>query len=212
MPVIREPVLNQRFSKMQLTCASVFLAALLLDFKTIKSFRLQMVDLPMLIWCVCPLLSSLANDLGLFDAYVAAREQFIGWGLPYFIGRIYLTNHDRLREMAIGIVLSGLIYVPLCLLEIRLSPQLHTWMYGYPPRMNDFSQQVRYGGYRPVVFMDHSLAVAAWMSTATLTSFWLWRSDRITRFRLAGLTLPLGLAGGPFWAFWCCANLWERLR
>jgi O-antigen ligase len=44
------------------------------------------------------------------------------------------------------------------LIEVRLSPQLHTWVYGFFP--HSFLQQIRGGGYRPVVFLGHGLLVA----------------------------------------------------
>jgi len=44
------------------------------------------------------------------------------------------------------------------LFEIRMSPQLHRWVYGFFP--HSFAQQIRGGGFRPVVFMGHGLWVA----------------------------------------------------
>jgi hypothetical protein len=52
------------------------------------------------------------------------------------------------------------------LYEVRMSPQLHATVYGYMP--HDFGQQVRFGGFRPMVFMQHGLAVAFFMAVATV--------------------------------------------
>jgi hypothetical protein len=79
-----------------------------------------------------------------------------------------------LQQLAIAIVWGGLIYVPLCLIELRLSPQLHQWLYGFYPQ--SFDQAIRYGGYRPIIFMQHGLMVGIWMMTATLIAFWFWRA------------------------------------
>jgi hypothetical protein len=114
-------------------------------------------DLPMAVWCVCPMFSSLANDLGVYDGLSQSLEQTIVWGVPYWIGRAYFTDFKALRDLALGIVIGGLIYVPFCLVEMRFSPQWHTWSYGY--FQHDFTQVFRFGGYRPVVFMEHGLAV-----------------------------------------------------
>ena len=59
-------------------------------------------------------------------------------------------------------VLGGLIYVPLCLFEVRMSPQLHNMVYGFA--QHSFGQTVRGGGWRPMVFMQHGLAVGLFMS------------------------------------------------
>ena len=71
-----------------------------------------------------------------------------------------------MRALAAGIVAAGLVYVPFCLFEVKQSPQLHVIVYGYMP--HDFGQQVRFGGYRPMVFLGHGLLVAFFMSTAMI--------------------------------------------
>lgn len=166
------------FDKMSTTSYSLLIAVLLYDAGRFASFRLGWVDLPMLIWCLCPFASSIANDLGEYDGFAATFAQIMTWGVPYFMGRIYLNNLSGLRLLAIGIFVGGLSYVPLCLIEGRVSPQLHHWVYGYFAS-DDFGQSIRLGGYRPTVFMQHGLAVGAWMMAATLCGIWLWKTGVI---------------------------------
>ena len=64
--------------------------------------------------------------------------------------------------------------MPLCLYEIRMSPQLHYLVYGFYPSF--FGMSVRFGGYRPTVFLQHGLAVGMWMTSASLVGVWLWYS------------------------------------
>jgi hypothetical protein len=52
------------------------------------------------------------------------------------------------------------------LFEVRMSPQLHSWVYGYFP--HSFAQQVRAGGFRPVVFLGHGLEVALFASMGVI--------------------------------------------
>jgi len=165
------------YTKISATCYGILLATIIYDVGRFNSFRLSWLDLPMLIWCLCPFASSITNDLGPYDGISAVLGQTVTWGLPYFLGRIYLNNLAGLRELAIGIFTSGLIYIPLCLFEIRFSPQLHRIFYGY--HQHDFSQTIRYGGFRPTVFMEHGLMVGAWMMTAALIGVWLWKADVI---------------------------------
>ena len=95
------------------------------------------------------------------------------------MGRIYFNNLAGLRLLAIGFFVGGLIYIPFCLYEIRFSPQLHGIIYGYFP--HSFAQTIRYGGYRPQVFMKHGLEVGMWMMAATLIGIWLWKTGIITQ-------------------------------
>lgn len=78
--------------------------------------------------------------------------------MPFFLARHYLRSEAALREILRALVIGGLIYAVPMLIEIRLSPQLHTWVYGF--FQHDFSQAMRAGGFRPFVFMPHGLWVA----------------------------------------------------
>ena len=64
---------------------------------------------------------------------------------------------------------AGLIYAVLCLIEIRLSPQIHNWVYRHPAA-DDFGQSVRWGGYRPIVFMSHGLATSLFVLSSVVTA------------------------------------------
>jgi hypothetical protein len=168
------------YDKMAATCYGILLATCIFDVGRFRNFRFSWIDIPMLVWCLCPFASSLSNDLGTYDGLSAILGQTVTWGIPYFLGRIYLNSLNGLREMAIGIFVGGLSYVPLCLIETRLSPQLHLIVYGGHASA-DFSQTVRLGGFRPTVFLIHGLAVGAFMMAATLAGIWLWQTGTVKR-------------------------------
>lgn len=159
------------------TCYGIIVAILIFDSQRITRFRFNWVDLPMLTWCFCPIVSSLTNSLGWYDGLTESLNRTAAWGLPYYLGRLYLGNLAGLKELAINIVKGGILYIPLCLYEIRMSPQLHKIIYGYFSHMSGISQAIRFGGWRPIVFMEHGLVVALWMMTATLVAIWLWRAN-----------------------------------
>ena len=167
------------YDKMSATCVGVLLGMLAFDLRQLQTFRAGWIDLPMLIWCFCPLASSLSNDLGMYDGASAAFRQMASWGLPYFIGRVYFSDLAGLKELAVGLFIGGLIYVPLCLFEIKMSPQLHTMVYGY--HQHSFAQSMRMGGWRPTVFMQHGLMVGMWMCMTGLVGVWLWYSRALPR-------------------------------
>ena len=180
------------YNKMSAACLGVLIGALIFDIDTILAFRPSIWDIPMFVWCTCPFISSYYNNLGPYDGLSGIAYQTTDWGLPYFIGRIYFNDLKGLRELALGIIVGGLLYVPLCWYEVRMSPQLHRIVYGYT--QYEFSQSKRYGGWRPMVFMQHGLAVSMWMSTAAMTAFWLWWSkaiDRVMRIKMGWVALIL---------------------
>ena len=164
-------------TKMSITCYGILLATFIFDASRFKAFHLHWMDLPVVIWCLCPIASSLSNGLGAYDGFSTALEQTVTWGFPYFLGRLYLGNLNGIHQLARGILVGGLVYMPLCLIEVRLSPQLHYWIYGF--HAHSFAQTIRYGGFRPTVFMQHGLMVGMWMMSATLIGFWLWKAGTL---------------------------------
>lgn len=177
------------YTKMSATCFGILLATIIFDIGRFRLFKFSWLDLPMLVWCLCPLASSISNDLGIYDGLSSVLSQSVIWGIPYFLGRLYLNSLIGLRQLAIAIFLGGLVYVPLCLFEIKMSPQLHRIVYGFSPY--SFAQTVRYGGYRPSVFMQHGLEVGMWMMAATLIGIWLWKSKVIKQLRGIPIIWPI---------------------
>jgi len=169
------------WTKMSATSISLLVALMIFDLRKFSTFRPRWIDLPMLAWCLSPAAASLANGIGLYDAASGFRNYAVTWGIPYFLGRLYFSDFDGLRELALGLFIGGLVYVPFCLYEIRMSPQLHTLVYGF--HQHSFAQTKRFGGWRPTVFMDHGLMVGMWMSMASLTGIWLWLSGVMRSFR-----------------------------
>ena len=167
------------YSKVSATAYGALFGALLFDTDRLTSFRPRWFDLPIVLWCIAPVFASLSNGLGLYDGLSACLSEVVMWGIAYFLGRVYFNDWDGLRELAVGVFVGGLIYVPLCLLEMKMSPQLHHWIYGY--HQHSFGQQKRWGGYRPMVFMQHGIACAMWMATASIVGVWLWVTGTMKR-------------------------------
>lgn len=170
------PVLPD-YERLTATSYGVIIGMLLFDVDRLRNFKIGWIDLPMIVWCLCPFATSISNDLGSYDGLLAMLQQTATWGLPYIIGRMYFNSLDGLRQLAVGIFMGGLIYIPLCFYETIMSPQLHRTLYGF--HQHSFAQTVRYDGYRPMVFLKHGLMVGSWMMAAALIGIWLWRSGTI---------------------------------
>lgn len=91
------------------------------------------------------------------------------------IGARVLSEQKDHREMLLLFGAAMLAYSLPTLLEIRLSPQLHNWIYGFYPA--DFGQQMRGGGFRSSVFLSHGLVLAWFLAVGTASLMALRRSD-----------------------------------
>lgn len=96
--------------------------------------------------------------------------------VPFFLGRMLLSSAQAHKTLLKAIVVSACAYSLLALWEVRMSPQLHTQLYGYFP--HSFYQQMRGDGFRPVVFTRHGLALALYFCFATIAAAVLVRDPR----------------------------------
>jgi hypothetical protein len=128
--------------------------------------------------------------VGLYDGISALLSQMILF-LPFFLGRRFLYKAEGIETIFRALVLAGLLYSLPMLLEVRLSPQLSNWIYGYFP--SAFIAETRYGGYRPVVFMNNGLIAGFFLSTSVLAAIVLWRvNSRVGKLPAGAVPLYLG--------------------
>lgn len=159
-----------------------------------------MAEILFAILLLCPFVTSQLNTdmimvggrilpgVGYYDALSAVVSQLV-FVLPFFFGRELLRGERENEEILRALVVAMLLYSIPILVEVRLSPQLHVWFYGYFP--HDFGQQMRWGGFRPVVFLGHGLLVAFFVATATVAAAAFWRTG----------TRVFGLPGGVVTAY-----------
>jgi hypothetical protein len=115
-----------------------------------------------------------------YDAFSSLVRFFISF-LPFILGRRFLNDPNDNELIFKTFAKAGLFYSILMLFEIRMSPQLHHWIYGYTPA--EFVQNVRAGGYRPIVFMGGGLPLAFMFSTFLLAAFVLYKNKvRFSRY------------------------------
>ncbi len=161
-----------------------------------------LVELLILTLLTAPLISSVLNTdpvvvgsvilpgVGFYDGGSTVIHQCIVL-IPFFLGRQVLRSPTDTEDILRTLVIAGLVYSLPELFEIRMSPQLHSWIYGYFP--SDFDQTVRQGGFRPVVFLGHGLTVAFFAMTTVVAAAALWRTQtRIARVAPAAVTAYLG--------------------
>ncbi|MEG3910686.1 O-antigen ligase domain-containing protein [Microcoleus sp. w1-18aA5] len=166
------------YTKISAACYGILLGTLIYDTARLTSFKPGWLDVPMVIYCLCPIISQVSNGGSPISPTI---NQIVTWGLPYFLGRLYVGSLDGLRQLAIGIFAGGLAYIPFTLIEGVRGPILHQMIYGVNA-FEDWGQARRLGGWRPVVFMQHGLMVGLWMMTAALIAVWLWQTGTLKKF------------------------------
>ncbi len=139
----------------------------------------------MVLFVVSPFATALTNgepipfDVGglpglrIYDSVAAVINQAI-YVLPFFLAQRFLASEAAQREILLALMLAGLAYSVPMLIEVRLSPQLNTWIYGF--FQHSFAQMMREGGFRPIVFLYHGLWVAFFAMTALVATVGLWRA------------------------------------
>lgn len=92
---------------------------------------------------------------------------------PLLLARAWLADEAGHRLLLRALLAGGLLYSLPMLLEVRLSPQLNIWVYGFFQHL--FSQMIRGDGFRPVVFLYHGLWAAFFAMTAFVAALALAR-------------------------------------
>lgn len=159
------------------------------DPRTLSRFRPGWCDLPILGWCLLPLVSSPFQGTGPWAMAANSHYLFLAWGVPYLMGRFYFNDLEGLRELAIVVIAGGLLYVPLCVVEFLISPVFYKTLYGFHPFRWQGAE--RYVGHRPLVFLEDGNQLGIFMATTALIAVWLGRSGRLPRFGRLPACVPL---------------------
>ena len=97
--------------------------------------------------------------------------------VPFLLARQFLSSDRGLRELLLAFMVGGLVYSVPSLIEIRFSPQMNVWIYGF--FQHSFEQTMRAGGFRPIVFLPHGLWLALFMCIALLSAAALTRASDV---------------------------------
>lgn len=134
-------------------------------------------------------------SLGIRD-YISMIVKQVLLLLPFVIAQTYLYDRAAHREILRTLVLCGLGYSLLVLFEARMSPQLHTWTYGY--FQHSWNQHIRGGAFRPIVFLSHGLQVGFFLFAVTIAALALFRCKAEKRKQTFWLISAVWLFGVLF--------------
>jgi len=122
-----------------------------------------------------------------YDGLSAAVRVLFTVALPCVLGRALLRSRRDLIDILAILTVGGLVYSLPIFYELRMSPMLHENIYGFNPR-EDWSQNLRGGGYRATVFMGHGLVVGFFMFISAISAVALQRAGKKSMFGV-----PMGL-------------------
>ncbi len=126
--------------------------------------RWHWIDLPILLYCLCPFLAGVINGLPWTESSWETVKEFSYWWVPFAVGRFLLTSERHRNAVAWIVVAGALLYLPPTLYEILYGPQLASWATG-----QEFDRMLRGAGrgttFRPSVFLS---------SGFVLTMFYVW--------------------------------------
>lgn len=163
--------------------------------------RSPVVNLLLTAYVFCPLLTGFTNldtviigsvsrpGLTLYNSFSNVAEHAIQI-MPFIVGAGLLRSEDSHREVLRLLVLAALAYTVPVLLEVVKGPFLQAIIYHVDPR-EAYSQQMRNGGFRAMVFLGHGLAVSSFYALGLIAAIGLTKG----KWRVFGIPAVLCAAG-----------------
>jgi hypothetical protein len=130
------------------------------------------------------------QGMRLYDGLSQALNAFI-LILPLLLARIFLARPESHLLLLKVLCIAGMGYSFLALIEVRMSPQMNQWVYGFFP--HSFVQHYRSGGWRPIVFTGHGLVLAIFFCMTILAAAGLTRLEPAKRGTYLAALLWLAL-------------------
>jgi hypothetical protein len=129
-------------------------------------FRVTVLDLALGLFCLSPLLASLAGKVSVEQGLGQAAYLTGVWGCTWMTARLALGDRDGRRGLATAIVLSGLVLLVPAIVEAVRPAWIYAAVYGPHPFV--FDGVGRYFGFRPMAFFEHGNQYGIWISMAAL--------------------------------------------
>jgi len=161
--------------------------AALFDRATVQRLRLAPFDLPVILWCLWPLLQAAVAPPSDPQPLLACLYLAGSWGAPWLLGRLYFAHADGQRLLMQGLTASALACLPIALIEGFGRPGLlYELVYGAHPFRFDGAE--RYFGSRPLGFFENGNQYGLWMALCAVAAAWLARTAAPTQRRPAVIT------------------------
>ncbi|MFM1921423.1 MAG: hypothetical protein RLZZ303_3057 [Candidatus Hydrogenedentota bacterium] len=171
-------------SKENVPAIGILIGTILFHPRVFSRFQLTPLDLLFPLGMMVAFISAYINGFGMRFGISQGVDVVLSFFLPLMLARIHLCTPASLKTFLITLVLLSVVYAPLALWEFRMSPQIHTTVYGYFQHV--FQQHQRGSFWRPIVFFYHALSLARFFAVAAFLALFPLRKD------LARLLGPVG--------------------
>lgn len=116
--------------------------------------------------------------------------------VPFALAYWHLRTRKLQQELLYALVVMGVIYSFFVLVELRLSPQINIWTYGY--FQHSWLQHERGGSHRPIVYLRHGLWLAFLLLTVIMAALTLsnGKPEHRSRYLLIALWMLILLVLG----------------
>ena len=112
----------------------------------------------------------LEDGLGLWWLMTNTGEIYLATVVPFIIGRAMINSHEDLVVLLRGIVIVGLVYTVLIVIEVLLSIPFRVWQFSQVVYDIPMRPMWRWGVIQPILLMDNGLALATFMALAVIAS------------------------------------------
>ena len=137
------------------------------------------------------------------DTINDSLRMIIRWALPFLFGRILVRTVQEAVEVLMVLAIALLVYLPFILVELQTGPLFHSMVYGTTPSPTTFMQAMKFGGYRPVVLMNHGLTLSVFVLYGTMA----WACLAKLKTMPFNLIAPKPMVGGLAFVIAACKSV-----
>ena len=165
--------------KILATNIGVSLGMLLFCARQFRGYRIGVADVLVAAFAAGTCITSLTNDLGMYDGVSSLTHKCLYYAAPFVFGRAIIRSERDLVVAARIVVVGAAMYAVLAVWEWRMSPQIHEALYGV--FQHSWSQHARWGFYRPIVCFPMALGLGIFMTWTSVLALAMYRARQLPR-------------------------------
>lgn len=145
------------------------LALVLIFDPRLFAVRWHWIDVPVFVYCVCPFVCGVANQLNWLVSTWEMVKEFEYWFVPYLLGRAVFQDGVSQQRLAVCLVVAAACFVPPTVYEIIYGPKLTAWITG-SQLVGQERGALRGTTFKPSVFLSSGFVLTMFYVLAALTA------------------------------------------